>query len=105
GMEQIVFDKERTKACLFMMPTWEAFSRNDYREIDDFAVSAVLESQIDNFRACQRKGKPTAGLILQAPKGYTKEKEGLWLSVVNDKSESHLYRYCAKYGLRKASNE
>jgi CRISPR-associated endonuclease/helicase Cas3 len=105
GMEHIVFDKERTKACLFMIPTWEAFSRNDYREIDDFAVSAVLESQIDNFRARQRKGKPTAGLILQAPKGYTKEKEGLWLSVVNDKSESHLYRYCAKYGLRKASNE
>jgi CRISPR-associated endonuclease/helicase Cas3 len=103
AMDEITFDKERTKACLFMLPTWEAYSRNDYRDIDDFAVSAVLESQEENFRKRQKKCKPTAGLILQAPKGYITEKEGLWLGVVNNKSEPHKYRYCAKYGLRKVT--
>jgi len=102
AMEQITFDKERNKACLFILPIWEAYSRKDYRELDDFAVSAVLESQVENFRARQRKRWPTAGLILQAPKGYTKEKDGLWLRIIQDVSEAHLYRYCAKYGLRKA---
>ena len=101
AMDEITFDKERTKACLFMLPTWEAYSRNDYRDIDDFATSAVLESQVENFRKRQKRRKPTAGLILQAPKGYITEKDGLWLGVVIDKSEPHKYRYCAKYGLRK----
>jgi CRISPR-associated endonuclease/helicase Cas3 len=101
AMDEITFDKERTKACLFMLPTWEAYSRNDYRDIDDFAVSAVLESQVKSFQKRKKQRKPTAGLLLQAPKGYVAEKDGMWFGVVNDISEKHKYHYCEKYGLRK----
>jgi len=101
AMKQITFDKDPTKACLFMMPMWESFSRNDYRDIDDFAVSAVLESQISNFKKRQKARKSTAGLILQAPKGFVREHTGLWLGVVHDISESHHYEYCKDYGLRR----
>ncbi|MGI8838424.1 MAG: CRISPR-associated helicase Cas3' [Pyrinomonadaceae bacterium] len=103
AMKQITFDKDPTKACLFMMPMWESFSRNDYREIDDFAVSAVLESQLSNFKKRQnsRPRKSTAGLILQAPKGFVREHPGLWIGVVHDESESDDYEYCKDYGLRR----
>jgi CRISPR-associated endonuclease/helicase Cas3 len=103
AMKQITFEKDPTKACLFMMPTWESFTRNDYREIDDFAVSAVLESQLGNFRRRQNSHprKSIAGLILQAPKGFVREHKGLWLGVVPDRSESNDYEYCKDYGLRK----
>lgn len=101
ALEQINVTKEREKGILFTMPTWEAYSPNDFRDIEEHTVAAVLESKKEEFLKLNKEGKSTAGIVLQAPRKYTKEpSDGIWLRIVPDKTESQKYRYCTNYGLR-----
>jgi CRISPR-associated endonuclease/helicase Cas3 len=101
ALEQINVKKEREKGILFTMPTWEAYSPSDFRDIEDHTVAAVLESKKEEFLRLNKKGESTAGIVLQAPRKYTKEPSGgIWLPIVPDKTESQKYHYCKNYGLR-----
>jgi len=101
ALEEISQSKERGKRCLFTMAMWESYSGNDFRETDEFTVSAVLESKLPKFRELQRaRNSKSAGLILQAPRRLcTKDKPNdIWLAVVPDlKSKS--IEYSKTYGL------
>jgi len=100
ALESIAFDNERAKACLFTMPIWEAYSRRDFRETDDYTTSAVLATKLPDFLKAQRERKPTAGLILQAPYRFTEERPNTWIRVVDDESLPKRFKYCEDYGLR-----
>lgn len=102
-LEDIVTSKERGKRCLFTMATWESYSGNDFRDTDDFTVSAIRESQIGEFKRLSRAKESVAGLILQAPRGLCEKerRSDLWLVVVPDVQKRHELKYCKKYGLRK----
>ncbi|XWK89467.1 MAG: CRISPR-associated helicase Cas3' [Phormidium sp.] len=100
-LESINMTKERGKNCLFTTPTWEAYSPNDFRDIENHTVSALLESKVDKFRCFQKKNESTAGIILQAPREWAKKAiNGIWLPIVPDQAESAKYKYCTRYGLR-----
>ncbi|MEK6324415.1 MAG: CRISPR-associated helicase Cas3' [Acidobacteriota bacterium] len=101
-LEEIATSKERGKRCLFTMATWESYSGNDFRDTDDFTVSAIRESQIDEFKRLQRARKSVAGLIMQAPRKLCEKERrtDLWLVVVPDVQKKHELKYCKKYGLR-----
>ena len=102
-LEQIATSKERGKRCLFTMATWESYSGNDFRDADDFTVSAIRESQIEEFKRLRREKESIAGLILQAPRSFCEKerRSDLWLVVVPDVQKRHELKYCKKYGLRK----
>lgn len=102
-LEQIATSKERGKRCLFTMATWESYSGNDFRDTDDFTVSAIRESQIGEFKRLSREKESIAGLILQAPRKFCEKerRSDLWLAVVPDVQKRHELKYCKKYGLRK----
>jgi CRISPR-associated endonuclease/helicase Cas3 len=100
-LESINLSKERERNCLFTTATWEAYSPNDFRDIENHTVSALLESKVSEYRRLQASRQSTAGIILQAPKKWANKKEsGIWLPVVPDKTESIKYKYCKRYGLR-----
>jgi len=102
AMKSITLSKERGKRCLFTMAMWEAYS-DDFRDIDEFAVSAVRQSQLKEFRELTRKrdGK-SAGLILPAPRRFCmKDKPSdIWLAVVPDEAKHDEIEYTEQFGLR-----
>ncbi|MCA6522298.1 MAG: CRISPR-associated helicase Cas3' [Pseudanabaena sp. M135S2SP2A07QC] len=100
-LESINLSKEREKNCLFTTATWEAYSPNDFRDIENHTVSALLESKVGEYKRLQATKQSTAGIILQAPKSWANKKEnGIWLPIVPDETESIKYKYCKRYGLR-----
>ncbi|MGI9105911.1 MAG: CRISPR-associated helicase Cas3' [Pyrinomonadaceae bacterium] len=101
ALEKVTSVLEPNKACKFTMPIWESISENDFRDIDEVTVSAVLESDLPTFRERKEARKTVADIILQAPVGYDAEKEeGIWARVVRDETKADRYEYCKKYGLR-----
>lgn len=101
ALEEISQSKERGKRCLFTMAMWESYSGNDFRETDEFTVSAVLESKLPKFRELQRaRDSKSAGLILQAPRRLCmKDKpHDIWLAVVPDLKSNNI-EYSKTYGL------
>ena len=86
ALENITPIKERTHACKFTTPTWMSYYENDFRESDEYTVSAILESSIKDFKKLEKNKENVTGIILQAPIGYT-EKE---------KERRHMASYCAK---------
>jgi CRISPR-associated endonuclease/helicase Cas3 len=103
GVQSVI---EPNKTCKFTTPIWESISENDFRDIEEFTVSAVLESDLSTFRERHKERKTVADIILQAPVQYAKEKEeGVWARIVRNVTESNLYEYCEKYGLRMRSKQ
>lgn len=101
ALEQINVKKEREKGILFTIPTWEAYSLNDFRDIEDYTVAALLESKKEEFLQLKKDGKSTAGIVLQSPKRCAKKRvDRIWLPLVPDKEEAQKYHYCKNYGLR-----
>jgi CRISPR-associated endonuclease/helicase Cas3 len=101
ALEEISQSKERGKRCLFTMAMWESYSGNDFRETDEFTVSAVLESKLTKFQELQRaRDSKSAGLILQAPRRLCmKDKpQDVWLAVVPDVKNKSI-KYSKTYGL------
>jgi CRISPR-associated endonuclease/helicase Cas3 len=101
AQETIGEARERGKRCLFTMPMWESYSGNDFRDTDEFTVSALLESKLSDFRKLQRKhDSRSAGLILQAPRRLCLKvrPSDLWLAVVPDMQDKKIV-YSATYGL------
>lgn len=106
ALEEVQSVIEPNKACKFTTPIWESISENDFRDIEEFTVSAVLESDLSTFRERHKERKTVADIILQAPMQYAQEKkEGVWARIVPDVTESNLYKYCKKYGLRMRGNQ
>jgi len=102
AMKSITLSKDRGKRCLFTMPMWEAYS-DDFRDIDEFAVSAVRQSQLKKFRELTRKrDRKSAGLILPAPRRFCmKDKPSdIWLAVVPDDTKREEIEYTKQFGLR-----
>jgi CRISPR-associated endonuclease/helicase Cas3 len=102
ALDNIVLGKEKGKRCLFTMPMWQAYSGNDFRDIDEFTVSAVLESEVETFQRLQlERDNRSAGLILQAPRRLCLKDNpyNIWLPVVPDKKKKDSIRYNKKYGL------
>jgi hypothetical protein len=57
------------KACRFVESGPYALTREEsFRDIEEFCVPAVLESQVETFLDLQEQGGPTAGLILPMPR-------------------------------------
>jgi CRISPR-associated endonuclease/helicase Cas3 len=104
-LEQVQSVIEPNKICKFTTPNWESISENDFRDIEEFTVSAVLESDLATFRDRKKNRQTVADIILQAPVKYTKKEEGIWARVVRDETEPNLYKYCKNYGLRLRSKE
>jgi CRISPR-associated endonuclease/helicase Cas3 len=95
--------KEPGKRCLFTMAMWESYSGNDFRDTDEFTVSALLESRLKEFQILRRKhNSKSAGLILQAPRKWceTDRRSDVWLPVVPDLKQARRLEYDATYGLR-----
>jgi len=102
-LETISETKEPGKRCLFTMAMWESYSGNDFRDTDEFTVSALLESRLKDFQNLRRKrDSKSAGLILQAPRKWceTERRSDVWLPVVPDIKEVRRLEYDATYGLR-----
>ncbi|MFN2393798.1 MAG: CRISPR-associated helicase Cas3', partial [Pyrinomonadaceae bacterium] len=101
ALEQVQPVIEPNKICKFTTPMWESISMNDFRDIEEFTVSAVLESDRAIFRDRNKSKKTVADIILQAPAHFAKTKEeGIWARIVLDETESSLYQYCDNFGLR-----
>jgi CRISPR-associated endonuclease/helicase Cas3 len=102
-LETISEAKEPGKRCLFTMAMWESYSGNDFRDTDEFTVSALLESRLKDFQNLRRKrDSKSAGLILQAPRKWceTERRSDVWLPIVPDVKEARRIEYDATYGLR-----
>jgi CRISPR-associated endonuclease/helicase Cas3 len=54
--------------CAFTDSSGYAQQREEFRDIEEFTVPAVLASRIPDFLALQRKRQPTAGLIVPIPR-------------------------------------
>lgn len=92
---------DKNKICKFTTPDWVSISENDFRDTDELTVPAVLESMRDEFLRLKEARESVAGILLQAPIGYAKEKiKDTWVRLVPDETESYRYKYCKKYGLR-----
>jgi CRISPR-associated endonuclease/helicase Cas3 len=104
SLETIRAAKEPGKRCLFTMAMWESYSGNDFRDIDEFTVSALLESRLKDFQTLRReRDNKSAGLILQAPRKWCEAatRGDVWLPIVPDVKEAQHIEYDASYGLRK----
>jgi len=102
ALEKVARIDEREHVCKFTTPTWKSYCENDFRETDDYTVSAILESMVDEFLRLKKERKNIEGIVIQSPFYLTlKERhEGIWPRIVPDMSDSGI-RYCKNFGLRK----
>jgi CRISPR-associated endonuclease/helicase Cas3 len=105
ALKDLPSPKARNYKCLFTEASWQAYSLPSFRITDDYAVAAILESQIKEFYKLERAGEPTTGLIVQAPRRLSKARASSWLRLVEDKTDSERIKYCKTYGLREVKQK
>jgi CRISPR-associated endonuclease/helicase Cas3 len=69
----------------------------DFRDIEDFTVSAVLASDIPKFAALQKAKEPTDGLVVPVPKRLGKQSDPRlpsYLAVASDAHYDPLIGFC-----------
>jgi CRISPR-associated endonuclease/helicase Cas3 len=92
---------EPNKLCKFTKPDWVSTSENDFREIDEFSVPAVLENMKDEFFRRKRLRESVAGILIQAPVRYTENMPNTWVRLVPTITKSDQYEYSKTFGLSK----
>jgi len=102
ALEKVARIDEREHVCKFTTPTWKSYCENDFRETDDYTVSAILESMVDEFLRLKKERKSVEGIVIQSPVYLTlkERREGIWPRIVPDVSNDTI-RYCKNFGLRK----
>jgi CRISPR-associated endonuclease/helicase Cas3 len=80
------------KACRFLESGPYALTREEsFRDIEEFCVPAVLQSQVEAFLALQERREPTAGLVLPMPRKFRGQADDRLPSYLAVAPDSHYH--------------